>query len=356
MNAMRRSTKKVTKIVVLITIFSIAWCNFLFAEGNVDAFMNLSPTATFTFGKLPSNTDAFSYGDSKFYVYSEPNNILVESYIEIYSVIQPDRFAPHNIIHIFPKKEYQDYEISNLIFVVVRETDVSSEERSVIQSNGISNFIVGYSENINKVVVLSLDGDLVNTIDVEINSKNDLLLSSSYGFSEGVFWLVDKKNNKIQLMNISGEIVLSFSATKGSNIEGIDSTQFEEVITSERGDLYIRDTSNRIYQYSQITESFLKSIFLEELKDDKIYGFAIDSLENIFISYHSVSDNKLKIAVIVQNEEGKYSTKVINEQPFVEEPINLLAHRGFLILVTKENYQIYETLPIIEKLQNIKDD
>ncbi len=353
---MRRSTKKVTKIVVLITIFSIAWCNFLFAEGSVDAFMDISPSYTFTFGKLPPITDAFSYGDSKFYVYSEPNNILVESYIEIYSVIQPDRFAPHNIIHIFPKKEYQDYEISNLIFVVVRETDVSSEERSVIQSNGISNFIVGYSENINKVVVLSLDGDLVNTIDVEINSKNDLLLSSSYGFSEGVFWLVDKKNNKIQLMNISGEIVLSFSATKGSNIEGINFTQFEEVLTSEEGNLYIKDSSNRIYQYNRTTESFLKSIFLEELKDDKIYSFTIDSLENIFISYHSVSDNKLKIAVIVQNEEGKYSTKVINEQPFVEEPIRLLAYRGFLILVTKENYQIYETLPIIEKLQNIKED
>lgn len=95
---------------------------------------------------------------------------------------------------------------------------------------------------------------------------------------------------------------------------------------------------------------------LEELKGNKIHSFAIDSLENIFIVYHSVSDNKLKIAVIVQNEEGKYSTKVINEQPFVEEPIRLLAYRGFLILVTKENYQIYETLPIIEKLQNIKED
>lgn len=95
---------------------------------------------------------------------------------------------------------------------------------------------------------------------------------------------------------------------------------------------------------------------LEELKGNKIHSFAIDSLENIFIVYHSVSDNKLKISVIVQNEEGKYSTKAISEEPFVEEPIKLLAYRGFLILVTKENYQIYETLPIIEKLQNIKED
>ena len=347
---MRRFTKKVTKIVVLITIFSITWCNFLFAEERGDAFMNISPSYTFTVDKLPPITNAFSFGDNKFYVYSGPNNILLESYIEIYSVIQPDRFAPHDIIHIFPKKEYQDHEISNLI--IVRERVTASEERSVIQSNEISNFIVGYSEKINKVVVLSLDGDLVNTIDVEINSKNELLLSTAYGFSEGAFWLVDKKNNKIQLMNISGEIVLSFSVTQGSNMEEINSTQFEEAITSEEGDVYIRDSLNRIYQYNQITENFLKSIFLEELKDDKIYGFAIDSLENIFISYHSVSDNKLKISVVVQNEEGKYSTKVISEQPFVEEPIKLLAYRGFLILVTKENYQIYETLPVIEKLQN----
>ncbi|CEP78057.1 MAG: hypothetical protein WBH84_00050 [Defluviitoga tunisiensis] len=91
---------------------------------------------------------------------------------------------------------------------------------------------------------------------------------------------------------------------------------------------------------------------LEELKGNKIHSFAIDSLENIFIVYHSVSDNKLKISVIVQNEEGKYSTKAISEEPFVEEPIKLLAYRGFLILVTKENYQIYEILPIIKKLQN----
>jgi hypothetical protein len=147
-------------------------------------------------------------------------------------------------------------------------------------------------------------------------------------------------------MDITGEFILSFPATKKINIEGISTAQFEEAITSEEeGDLYIRDSSNRIYQYKR--GGFLNIILLEELKGNKIHSFAIDSLENIFIVYHSISDNKLKISVVVQNEEGKYSTKAISE-----EPIKLLAYRGFLILVTKENYQIYETLPIIKNLQN----
>jgi len=199
--------------------------------------------------------------------------------------------------------------------------------------------------------VFSLEGDLVNTVDVGINSKNDLLLSTAYGFSNGDFWVVDKKKNEIKLMDITGEIILSFPATEKINIEGISTAQFEEAITSEEeGDLYIRDSSNRIYQYKR--GGFLNIILLEELKGNKIHSFAIDSLENIFIVYHSISDNKLKISVVVQNEEGKYSTKAISEEPFVEEPIKLLAYRGFLILVTKENYQIYETLPIIKNLQN----
>ncbi|PNR96541.1 hypothetical protein [Petrotoga olearia] len=86
------------------------------------------------------------------------------------------------------------------------------------------------------------------------------------------------------------------------------------------------------------------------MKDDEIISFAIDSLGNIFILYHSTSDNKLKMAVLVEEDDGKYSAKIFHEEPFSEKPIKLLAHRGFLILVTKENYQIYQTLPIIENL------
>ena len=89
--------------------------------------------------------------------------------------------------------------------------------KSLIQSNEISNFIVGYSEN-KRDSIFSLEGDLVNTIDVGINSKNDLLLSTAYDSSNGDFWVVDKKEDEIKLMDITGEIILSFPATEKINI------------------------------------------------------------------------------------------------------------------------------------------
>lgn len=211
-----KSITKVKTKFVLLVLFSIIWCNFLFAEEKGNVVFNLSPTVSFTTDKLIPVTDAFSLGDYKFYIYSKPNNVLIESYIEIYSVIQPNKFATHDIIHIFPRKEYQDYEISNLIFV--RQRDAASEEKSLIQSNEISNFIVGYSEKIKEIVFFSLEGDLVNTIDVGINSKNDLLLSTAYDSSNGDFWVVDKKEDEIKLMDITGEIILSFPATEKINI------------------------------------------------------------------------------------------------------------------------------------------
>ncbi len=102
----------------------------MFAEEKGNVVFNLSPTVSFTTDKLIPVTDAFSLGDYKFYIYSKPNNVLIESYIEIYSVIQPNKFATHDIIHIFPRKEYQDYEISNLIFV--RQRDAASEEKKAL--------------------------------------------------------------------------------------------------------------------------------------------------------------------------------------------------------------------------------
>lgn len=149
-------------------------------------------------------------------------------------------------------------------------------------------------------------------------------------------------------MTISGEILSSFPATAGIKYEGIDAQQFEEVLTMERS-LFVRDSSNHIFEYIY-PQGFFKAIFVEELKDDEIISFAIDSLGNIFILYHSISDNKLKMAVLVEEDDGKYTAKIFHEEPFTEKPIKLLAHRGFLILVTKENYQIYQTLPIIENL------
>ena len=123
---MKSITKVKTKFVLLV-LFSIIWCNFLFAEEKGNVVFNLSPTVSFTTDKLIPVTDAFSLGDYKFYIYSKPNNVLIESYIEIYSVIQPNKFATHDIIHIFPRKEYQDYEISNLIFV--RQRDAASKKK-----------------------------------------------------------------------------------------------------------------------------------------------------------------------------------------------------------------------------------
>jgi hypothetical protein len=320
-------------------------------EEKENMFMNISPSKTMSLTLAVDNpapiTDAFSFYDNKFYVYSDPDNLLVENFIEIYSVIKPDNYAPHSIAHIFPKEEYQDYELSNLIFVKL----------GWIPGEG-SEYFVGYSKKIKEVVVFSLEGDLVNTIDVGIDSKNDLLLSSptNFGFIQNGslkkedFWLIDKKKNEIIRMTISGEILSSFPATAGIKYEGIDAQQFEEVLTFERS-LFVRDSSNHIFQYTY-PQGFFEVIFVEELKDDEIISFAIDSLGNIFILYHSISDNKLKMAVLVEEDDGKYTAKIFHEESFTEKPIKLLAHRGFLILVTEENYQIYQTLPIIEKLKD----
>jgi len=354
---MKMIIKKRMLLFVLLFVFSAFSVRSLFAnetkEEKENMFMNISPSKTMSLTLAVDNpapiTDAFSFYDNKFYVYSGPDNLLVENFIEIYSVIKPDNYAPHSIAHIFPKEEYQDYELSNLIFVKIRWIPSSID--------GVSEYYVGYSEKIKKVVVFSLEGDLVNTIDVGIDSKNDLLLSpptnvfiQNGSLKKEDFWLIDKKKNEIIMMTISGEIISSFPATGGIKYEGIDARQFEEVLTFERS-LFVRDSSNHIFQYIY-PQGFFKAIFVEELKDDEIISFAIDSLGNIFILYHSISDNKLKMAVLVEEDDGKYSAKIFHEEPYTEKPIKLLAHRGFLILVTKENYQIYQTLPIIEKLKD----
>jgi len=339
-------------LFVLLFMFTAFGVSSLFAnETKEDMFMNISPSKNMSLTLAVDNpspiTDAFSFYDNKFYVYSDPDNLLVENFIEIYSVIKPDNYAPHSVAHTFPKEEYQDYELSNLIFVKL----------GWIPGEG-SEYFVGYSEKIKEVVVFSLEGDLVNTIDVGIDSKNDLLLSSptNFGFIQNGslkkedFWLIDKKKNEIIRMTISGEILSSFPATSGIKYEGIDAQQFEAALTFERS-LFVRDSSNHIFQYIY-PQGFFKEIFVEELKDDEIISFAIDTLGNIFILYHSISDNKLKMAALVEEDDGKYSAKIFHEEPFTEKPIKLLAHRGFLILVTKENYQIYQTLPIIEKLKD----
>ncbi|ABX31763.1 hypothetical protein Pmob_1042 [Petrotoga mobilis SJ95] len=349
---MKMIIEKRMLLFVLLFMFTAFGVSSLFAnETKEDMFMNISPSKTMSLTLAVDNpspiTDAFSFYDNKFYVYSDPDNLLVENFIEIYSVIKPDNYAPHSVAHTFPKEEYQDYELSNLIFVKL----------GWIPGEG-SEYFVGYSEKIKEVVVFSLEGDLVNTIDVGIDSKNDLLLSSptNFGFIQNGslkkedFWLIDKKKNEIIRMTISGEILSSFPATSGIKYEGIDAQQFEAALTFERS-LFVRDSSNHIFQYVY-PQGFFKAIFVEELKDDEIISFAIDSLGNIFILYHSTSDNKLKMAVLVEEDDGKYSAKIFHEEPFTEKPIKLLAHRGFLILVTKENYQIYQTLPIIEKLKD----
>lgn len=352
---MKMIIEKRMLLFVLLFVFTAFGVNSLFANETKgekeDMFMNISPSQTLSLTLAVDNpspiTDAFSFFDNKFYVYSDPDNLLVENFIEIYSVIKPDNYAPHSVAHTFPKEEYQDYELSNLIFVKL----------GWIPGEG-SEYFVGYSEKIKEVVVFSLEGDLVNTIDVGIDSKNDLLLSSptNFGFIQNGslkkedFWLIDKKKNEIIRMTISGEILSSFPATSGIKYEGIDAQQFEAALTFERS-LFVRDSSNHIFQYIY-PQGFFKEIFVEELKDDEIISFAIDTLGNIFILYHSTSDNKLKMAALVEEDDGKYSAKIFHEEPFTEKPIKLLAHRGFLILVTKENYQIYQTLPIIEKLKD----
>ncbi|HBT51822.1 MAG TPA: hypothetical protein DEA49_06905 [Petrotoga sp.] len=349
---MKMIIEKRMLLFVLLFMFTAFGVSSLFAnETKEDMFMNISPSKNMSLTLAVDNpspiTDAFSFYDNKFYVYSDPDNLLVENFIEIYSVIKPDNYAPHSVAHTFPKEEYQDYELSNLIFVKL----------GWIPGEG-SEYFVGYSEKIKEVVVFSLEGDLVNTIDVGIDSKNDLLLSSptNFGFIQNGslkkedFWLIDKKKNEIIRMTISGEILSSFPATSGIKYEGIDAQQFEAALTFERS-LFVRDSSNHIFQYIY-PQGFFKEIFVEELKDDEIISFAIDTLGNIFILYHSISDNKLKMAALVEEDDGKYSAKIFHEEPFTEKPIKLLAHRGFLILVTKENYQIYQTLPIIEKLKD----
>jgi hypothetical protein len=348
---MKMIIEKRMLLFVLLFMFTAFGVSSLFAnETKEDMFMNISPSKTMSLTLAVDNpspiTDAFSFYDNKFYVYSDPDNLLVENFIEIYSVIKPDNYAPHSVAHTFPKEEYQDYELSNLIFVKL----------GWIPGEG-SEYFVGYSEKIKEVVVFSLEGDLVNTIDVGIDSKNDLLLSpptnvfiQNGSFKKEDFWFIDKKKNEIIRMTISGEILSSFPATSGIKYEGIDAQQFEAALTFERS-LFVRDSSNHIFQYIY-PQGFFKAIFVEELKDDEIISFAIDSLGNIFILYHSTSDNKLKMAALVEEDDGKYSAKIFHEEPFTEKPIKLLAHRGFLILVTKENYQIYQTLPIIEKLKD----
>ncbi|POZ88869.1 MULTISPECIES: hypothetical protein [Petrotoga] len=351
---MKMIIEKRMLLFVLLFMFTAFGVSSLFANEakgeKEDMFMNISPSQTLSLTLAVDNpspiTDAFSFFDNKFYVYSDPDNLLVENFIEIYSFMRPEDYTTHSIAHTFPKEEYQDYELSNLISVKLGR----------IPGEG-SVYYVGYSEKIKEVVVFSLEGDLVNTIDVGIDSKNDLLLSSPNNFGyiqngslkKGDFWLIDKKKNEIIMMTISGEVLSSVPATAGIKYEGIDARQFEEVLTFEDS-LFIRDSSNHIFQYIY-PQGFFKAIFVEELKDVEIISFAIDSLGNIFILYHSISGNKLKMAVLVEEDDGKYSAKIFHEEPFREKPVKLLAHKGFLILVTKENYQIYQTLPIIEKLK-----
>jgi len=286
-------------------------------------FTRVTPTSTTTISSLVPITAAFSYDDDKFYLYSDPNHVMDKIAMEISSALTPNiATGGAEIVRNFPL-ERERYQLNYLIALRKNFVALSMKEPS-------------------KLFVFSEEGKLISQIEGDFGSAENVLLAP---YRENQFWLVDKGKGKIYIMNTSGETIFATSVTVKIEGKEINASQFEE-IECPYGNLFVRTSTDHIFEYLP-QENFAVSR-LKGLSFGKIVDFTVDSLDNLFIAYHSYSKDR-SIFGLAAETDGLL--KRFHEEPwFTSSFLKLIAYKGFLILIDEKRYVIYPTRSLLENL------
>ena len=322
---MRRSAKIGWFVVFFLGILMMTQCRGFISSFTKPRyiFTRVTPPSTTTISSLVPITDAVSYDDEKFYLYSDPNRVMDEVTMEISSALTPNRLTGGiEIVRNFPQAEKR-YQLDKLIALRKKFVALSIEEPG-------------------KLFVFSEEGKLISQIKRDFGSTENILLAP---YQEDQFWLVDKNKGKIYIMNTSGETIFSTSVVVKIDGEEVSASQFEE-IECPYGNLFVRTSADHIFEYfprENIAVSRLKGLSFGEIVD-----FTVDSLDNLFIAYRSYSKDQSKLVLAVKTSG---LLKEFHEEPWSAGSfLKLIAYKGFLIVIDEQKYVIYPTRSLLENL------
>lgn len=330
-----RRFMKIGRLLAFLFVISILVGESVFGSLNQSSIkiqhvsMTVSPTATGTFPFLKHVTAACSNGNhGKFYLYSDPSHVMLESSLEILSALNPEKFREISIIKAFPSKNIKKYRLNDLMALNNKE-------------------FIALSTSADRLFVFSNKGELVSQLEGDFSSARNILMTP---YQNDQFFLVNKDKGKLYLMNTSGKTIFSTPVAIIVNGGKINASQFED-IEYTNGFLYILTSSGYILECTP-KEKFIRSI-LNGIPSNKVISFAIDSMGNVFIAYHpstgsKVQKNTLKLSVIT-TEGAKAVMKEFYEK-FLSKNLyylKIIAYRGFLILIEDEKYSIFPTRSLL---------